>query len=154
MLCMCNPGQYLRLGTLISYDWAQVLEACDFSSFCPFALISLLMPLALSVINLVFWALVSMLCSMCMLRRDAQLNLPVLPFLLSHQCHQQSGDWWLLYLQCWQCLRDFLMCLSCSFPEICWKVWLRVDIPIGLPDVARNQSPMLPLKETALVALS
>ena len=35
--------------------------------------------------------------------QDAQLNLPVLlPLLLSHQCHQQSGDWWLFRLQCWQ----------------------------------------------------
>ena len=27
--CLCYPGEYLRLGTLISYNWAQVLEACD-----------------------------------------------------------------------------------------------------------------------------
>ena len=27
--CLCYPGGYLRLGTLISYSWAQVLEACD-----------------------------------------------------------------------------------------------------------------------------
>ena len=26
---MCCSGEYLRLGTLISYNWAQVLEACD-----------------------------------------------------------------------------------------------------------------------------
>ena len=29
--CLYYPGEYLRLGTLISYNWAQVLEACD----CP-----------------------------------------------------------------------------------------------------------------------
>ena len=29
---------------------------------------------------------------------DAQRILPILlPFLLSHQCHQQRGDWWLFY---------------------------------------------------------
>ena len=27
--CLCYPGEYLGLGTLISYNWAQVLEACD-----------------------------------------------------------------------------------------------------------------------------
>ena len=27
--CLCYPGEYLRLGTLISYNLAQVLEACD-----------------------------------------------------------------------------------------------------------------------------
>ena len=27
--CLCYPGEYPRLGTLISYNWAQVLEACD-----------------------------------------------------------------------------------------------------------------------------
>ena len=25
--CLCYPGMYLRLGTLVSYNWAQVLEA-------------------------------------------------------------------------------------------------------------------------------
>ena len=27
--CLYYPGEYLGLGTLISYNWAQVLEACD-----------------------------------------------------------------------------------------------------------------------------
>ena len=27
--CLCYPGEYLGLGTLISYNLAQVLEACD-----------------------------------------------------------------------------------------------------------------------------
>ena len=31
--CLRCPGQYLRLGTLISYNWAQVLEACDSLKF-------------------------------------------------------------------------------------------------------------------------
>ena len=26
---LCCPGEYLRLGTLVRYNWAQVLEACD-----------------------------------------------------------------------------------------------------------------------------
>ena len=29
--CLCYPGEYLRLRTLISYNKAQVFEACD----CP-----------------------------------------------------------------------------------------------------------------------
>ena len=61
--------------------------------------------------------------------RDAQLILPALPpVVLSHWCHQQSRDWWLFCLQCWQCLRDLLRHLSWSFPEICWRGWVRVDI--------------------------
>ena len=27
--CLCYPGEYLRLGTLFSYNGVQVLEACD-----------------------------------------------------------------------------------------------------------------------------
>ena len=27
--CLCYLGEYLGLGTLISYNWTQVLEACD-----------------------------------------------------------------------------------------------------------------------------
>ena len=45
--------------------------------------------------------------------------------------HQQSGDWWLFFLQCWRCLRDLLSRLSWSFPEICWRGWVRVDIQVG-----------------------
>ena len=26
---LCCPGEYLRLGTLVRYNWAQVIEACD-----------------------------------------------------------------------------------------------------------------------------
>ena len=26
---LCYPGEYLRLGTFIGYNWAQVFEACD-----------------------------------------------------------------------------------------------------------------------------
>ena len=65
--------------------------------------------------------------------QDAQLNLPVLlHLLLSHQCHQQSGGWRLFCLQYWQCLHDLLMRLPWSFPEICWRGWVRVDTPIWL----------------------
>ena len=31
--CLCYPGEYLRLGTLISYNSAQVFEACDCLKF-------------------------------------------------------------------------------------------------------------------------
>ena len=59
------------------------LKLVTVSSFCPFTLTSVLMPLVLFVISLVFSALIY-----------AQLILPVLlPLLLSHRWHQQSGDW-------------------------------------------------------------
>ena len=46
----------------------------------------------------------------------AQLNLPVLlPFLLSHQCHQQSGGWWLFCLQCWHSMLFVLLYADGSF---------------------------------------
>ena len=61
-----------------------------------------------------YWSPCHRLCTLC---RDAQLILPVLTLLLSHRCHQQSGDWWLLCLQCWRCLCDLLRRLSWSFPE-------------------------------------
>ena len=32
--CPCCPGEYLRLGTLISYNWARALEACDCLKLC------------------------------------------------------------------------------------------------------------------------
>ena len=61
------------------------------SSFCPFTLISVLMPLVLFSSA---WS--SRHCSPCRglwkLCQDAQLNLPaLLPLLLSHRFHQQSG---------------------------------------------------------------
>ena len=40
--------------------------------------------------------------------------------------------WWLLYLQCWQCLHNLVRRLPWSFPEICWRGWVRVGIPVGL----------------------
>ena len=62
------------------------------SSFSPFTLISVLMPLVLFVISLVFSALISMPQAVEALLR-CSTNLPVLlPLLLSRRCHQQSGD--------------------------------------------------------------
>ena len=29
LVSLCYPGEYFRLGTLFSYNWAQLLEACD-----------------------------------------------------------------------------------------------------------------------------
>ena len=87
--CLCYLGEYLRLGTLISYNWAQV-------------------PAQL-------W---SPCCRLWRLCQDAQLNLPVLPpLLLSHQCHQQSRGLWLFCLQCWQCLHD-LFGITITVPVI------------------------------------
>ena len=58
--CLCYPGEYLRLGTLISYNWAQVLEACDCLKPLAIYLISVLMPLLLFDVSLVFSALITM----------------------------------------------------------------------------------------------
>ena len=33
--CLCCPGEYLRLGILIIYNWAQVFEACDCLKLLP-----------------------------------------------------------------------------------------------------------------------
>ena len=69
------------------------LKLVTVSSFCPFILISMLMPLVSFVTSLIFSALISMPLAVEALSRR-QLNLPVLlPLLLSHQCHQQSAGW-------------------------------------------------------------
>ena len=52
-------------------------------------------------------------CGLWRLSQDSQLILPVLPpLLLSHWCHQQSRDWWLFCLQCWQCPHELRRSLS------------------------------------------
>ena len=40
-VALCYPGEYLRLGTLISYNWAQVFEACDCLKLLSYSLWSL-----------------------------------------------------------------------------------------------------------------
>ena len=78
--------------------------------------------------------------------RDAQfILLGLFHFTLSHRCHQQSGDGWLFCLQCWQCLHDHLNMLERVGES---KHSCRT------PTVVRNHSPVLPLKKTALMALS
>ena len=69
------------------------LKLVTFSSFCPFILISVLMPLVCLSSAWSSWHL-SPCHRLWRLCRDAQLILPLLlPLLLSHRCHQQSGDW-------------------------------------------------------------
>ena len=58
--CLCYHGEYLRLGTLTVITEPRYLKLVTVSSFCPFTLISVLMPLVLFVISLVFSALISM----------------------------------------------------------------------------------------------
>ena len=88
-------GEYdLRPGTLTTYNWAQVLEACDcLKLLCIYFDLSLrwchwrCLPSAWSSRH---WSPCCRLWRVC---QDAQLILPVLlPLPLSHQCHQQSGD--------------------------------------------------------------
>ena len=103
--CLCYSGEYLRLGTLISYNWAQVLEACD-----SLKLLSIYFDLCVDATGVVCHQLglhsTDLLWRLC---RDTQLILPVLPFVLSHQCHQQSRDWLLFCLQYWQCRQHILI---------------------------------------------
>ena len=54
------PGEYLRLGTLIIITEPRYLKLVTVPSSHPFTLISVLMPLVLFVISLVFSALISM----------------------------------------------------------------------------------------------
>ena len=58
--CLCFPGEYLRLGTLISYNWAQVLEACDSLKLLSINFDLCVDATGLFVISLVFSALISM----------------------------------------------------------------------------------------------
>ena len=85
---LCYHAEYLRLGTVISYKWVQVLKL-------PFTLVSVLMSLMLSSAwSSWHW---SQSCRLWRLCWDTQLILPVL-LLLNHWCHQQSRNWWLFCL--------------------------------------------------------
>ena len=120
------------------------------SSFCPFALISVLMPL---VLLLSAWS--SRHWSLCRrpwrLYRNVQLSLPVL-LLPNLRCYQQSRDRWLF---CFIADSDIL-----TFLSVCHNLLQKYvgegesRHPRRTPTVVRNQSPMLLLERTALVALS
>ena len=84
------PEEYLKFRTIATYNWAQVLEACDclklLSTYWYFKFSVLMPPLS------------SQHRSSCLrlrrLCRHAQLILSVfLPLLLSHQPHEHSRDW-------------------------------------------------------------
>ena len=118
------------------------LKLVTVSIFCPFTLISVFMPLVFFVISLVsrYWSPCHRLWRLCL---DVQLILPVLlPLLLSHRCHQQSGDWWLLcpntYGALWSC-KTSVMILSRNMLK-------RVGgsrHTCRTPTAVRNQSPMM-----------
>ena len=121
--CLCYPGEYLRLGTLSSYNLAQLLEACN----------------SLKLLSIYFdlcwchWCCMSSAWSsrhrspfrrLWRLCRDTQQILPILlPLLLSHLS------------------RNMLKRVGES------------RHPCRSPTVVQNQSPMLLLNRTALVAL-
>ena len=83
------------------------LKLVTVSSFCPYILISVLITWChwcclSSAWSSRHWSPCRRLWRLCL---DAQLILPVfLPLLLSHWCHQQGRNWWLLCFKCWQCL--------------------------------------------------
>ena len=154
--CLCYPGEYLQLGTLITYYWAQVLEACD----C-LKLLLIYFNLCVDATGIVYHQLgllgTDLHAVSCwgFVETHDQLILPVLlPLLLSHWCHQQSWNWWLFCLKCWRCLhwssKASVLILSRNMLKrvgenrhSCWTL-----------TVVRNQSPMLLLKGSAVVALS
>ena len=120
------------------------------SNFRPFTLISVYLVLFVircclsSAWSFRHWFPYRRLLRLC---QDAQLILPVfLPLLLSHRCHQQRG---VLTVPSWSSTAS-VMILSRNMLK-------RVGEsrhPCQTPTVVRNQSPMLLLKRTALVALS
>ena len=85
--CLCYLGEYLGLGTYWSLWQSEasvrlVLSLC----WCHWCCLS-------SAWSSRHWSPCRRLWRLCL---DAQLISPVLlPLLLSHRCHQQSGDWWL-----------------------------------------------------------
>ena len=78
------------------------LKLVTLSSFCPFTVIPVMMPLVLIVchqLGLLGTDLHAVGCGDFV----EMLNYFLLVFhslLLSHRCHQQSGVWWLFCLQC------------------------------------------------------
>ena len=96
---LCYPWEYLRLGTLVRNNWAQVLEACDclkllsiYFDYLDCVNFTGVVCHQLSLLGTDLHAI-----SRGGLCRDAQLILLVLLLLLSHRYHQESGDWWLFF---------------------------------------------------------
>ena len=141
--CLCYPEEYLRLGILISYNWAQVLEACD-----SLKLLSIFFDLCVDW----HW---SPYCRLWRLCQDAQLVLLVV--LPPAKPSMSSAKWRLVIV-----LPPVLTVLSWSFKAsvmiLSRNILKRVGEgrhPCRTPTVVINQSPMLLLlKRTALVALS
>ena len=124
-------------------------------SFSPLILMLLLMPLVLLVINLVYSALICMPYAVKVSSRRstrlANCNFPSLPGRL---CHQQNVSLRLPCLHYWLSICDLQVQQPWFSPGICWRGWVRADSPVLLLTVVLNQFPELPLKQTALMALS
>ena len=123
------------------------------SSFCPFTLISVLMPLALFVINLVFSALISMSSAVEALSRHSTNFVssscsPAKPLMSSAIQRLVTVLPQMLTVPSWSSMAS-VMILSKNMVK-------RVGEsrhPCQTPTVIWNQSPMLLLERTALVAL-
>ena len=98
---LCYPGEYLRLGTLVIYNWARYSKLVTVLGFCLFTLIFLLMQWCVVVVVFFLvcfssawssrhWSPCRRLWRLC---QDAQLILTVLlALLLSHRCHQKAEN--------------------------------------------------------------
>ena len=134
-------------------------EACDclklvtVSSFCLFTMISLLMPLVSLVINLLFSALISMLKAVeALLRCSTNFASSSSPAKPSMSSGKQR-----LVIVLLPVLTVPLWSYKMSFMILSRNILKRVGEsrhPCWTPTVVQNQSPMLPLKRTALVVLS
>ena len=68
--CQCYPAEYLRLGTLIRYNWAQVFEACDCLNLLFIHFDLCVDATGVVVISSVFSALISRHCSLAGSKRN------------------------------------------------------------------------------------
>ena len=151
---VCYPGEYLRFETLISYKWAQVLEACD----C-LKLLSIYFNLCVDVTGVVCHQLGRLGTSLChwlwRLCRATQLILPV----FSSSPAKPSMS--LVKRRLVISLPPKLTVPSWSAKASAMILTRNMSKRVGdsrhscrSPTVVRSQSPMLLLNRTALVALS
>ena len=131
--CLCYPGEYLWLGTLISYNWAQVLEACN----C-LKLLSIYFDLCVDATGVVCHQLglfgTDLHAVGCggfvetLSKFASSSSSPARPSLSSEKLRLVIVLPPMMTVSSWSS-KASLMILS---RYICWRRWVRVDIPVGL----------------------
>ena len=132
---------------------SRYLKLVTVSSFCPFTLISVLMPLALFVISLVFSALISMPQAVeALSRRSTKFarssSSPAEPSMSSAKRRWVIVLPRMLTVPSWSPKASVMILSRNMFKKVGES-----RHPCRTPTVVRNQSPMLLLKRTTLVAL-